>query len=205
MSTGSIDKTVDQPGAPGERQVDKEFAHLKSTWWCFLLLGILLMVCGTAAVVFPALTVLTSLVATAILGVVLIVAGVGTILASFWAGKWSGLLVQLLVGIFYIVAGLAIADTPVQSAAMMALFVAAFFMVVGAFRVLAAFIVRFPHWGWALLNGLLTFLVGVVIYRHFPSGALWVVGVLVGVEMLLHGWTWILLSLAIRDIPDKQA
>lgn len=206
MSTDATNKTAGQPAETVvERRLDKEFRHLKSTWWGFLLLGILLIVCGTAAVVFPALTILTSLVAVAILGVLLIVAGVATILAAFWAGKWSGVLVQLLVGIFYVVAGLAIADAPVQSAAMLALFVAAFFIVVGAFRTLAAFLIRFPHWGWALLNGLLTFLIGVVIYRNFPHGAIWIIGVLVGVEMLFHGWNWIMLSLAIRDIPEQTA
>ena len=58
---------------------------------------------------------------------------------------------------------------------------------VGAFRTVAAFFVRFPHWGWAALNGVITFLLGVIIYRHFPESALWLIGVLVGVEMLLHG------------------
>jgi uncharacterized membrane protein HdeD (DUF308 family) len=65
--------------------------------------------------------------------------------------------------------------------------------------------VRFPHWGWAMLNGVVTFMCGAVIYRHFPKCALWVVGLLVGVELLFNGWTWIMLSLAIRRIPDKAA
>src|SRR4029453_16835078 len=86
----------------------QEFRHLRESWWWFLLLGILLAVCGTAALIFPALTVLTSFAVVVILGVTLIIAGLATIIASFWAGKWSGMLVQLLVGILYLVAGFAI-------------------------------------------------------------------------------------------------
>jgi len=185
--------------------VEKELGHLRSFWFCFLLMGILLAVCGTVALVFPALTILTSFAAMVILGVSLIVAGLSTIITSFWAGKWGGTLLQLLVGILYIVAGMVITDTPVRSAVAMTAFVAAFFIVVGAFRTLAAFTMRFPNWGWAVLNGVITFLIGVTIYRHFPESSLWVIGVLVGVELLLNGWTWIMLALAIRSVPAKPA
>ena len=80
----------------GCEQLQREFRHLRSSWWWLFLFGILLAVCGAAAVIFPALTVLTTVVAMRILGIVLIVAGIATIVMSFWAGKWSGLLVQLL-------------------------------------------------------------------------------------------------------------
>jgi len=106
-----------------------------------------------------------------------------------------------VTGILYLVAGIAIAESPGKSAAILTLFLASMFIVAGAFRAVAALAVRFPHWGWSLLNGIVTLLCGVVIFRHFPESALWVIGVLVGVDMILHGWTWIMLSLAIRNIP----
>jgi uncharacterized membrane protein HdeD (DUF308 family) len=111
----------------------------------------------------------------------------------------------LLVGILYVVVGLQITDAPVEAGLVTAVFLAGFFIVVGAFRTVAALMIRFPHWGWALLNGIVTFLVGVAIYRHFPQCAFWVVGLLVGVEMLLNGWTWIALALSIRRIPREAA
>jgi uncharacterized membrane protein HdeD (DUF308 family) len=203
MNTESHSRNV--AGAAVAGSLHQEFRHLRSSWWWFLLLGILLAVCGTAALIFPALTIVTSFAAVVILGVTLMIAGLATIVTSFWVGKWSGMLVQLLVGILYLVAGFAISETPGQSAAILTLFLASLFIVAGAFRSVAALLVRFPHWGWALLNGLVTLLCGVVIYRHFPEAALWVIGVLVGVEMVLQGWTWIMLSLAIRQIPADAA
>ncbi len=65
--------------------------------------------------------------------------------------------------------------------------------------------IRLTQWCWALLNGVITFLCGVVIYRHMPLDALWVIGLLVGIEMFFHGWTWIMLSLAIKRLPAKAA
>jgi uncharacterized membrane protein HdeD (DUF308 family) len=206
MSTATKDNPAGLADAPppGE-QLQREFMHLRSAWWCFLLLGILLVVGGTAAVVFPLLTIATTLVATVILGAILMVSGMATVITAFWAGKWSGVLLQLLVGILYVVAGYVIADKPVQSATLLTGVMAIFFIVVGTFRSVAALVIRFPHWGWALLNGVVTLLAGLIIYRHFPEASLWVIGLLVGLELLFHGWTWIMLALAIRNIPAKTA
>ena len=123
-----------RPAAHGVRILQCEFYHLRRWWWCFLILGILLVACGTAAIVIPPITVLMSLVAPVVLGVVLIVAGIATIATSLWAGKWSGLLLHLLIGILYLVAGFVITDTPLQSTVMLAAFVAALFIVGGAFQ-----------------------------------------------------------------------
>jgi uncharacterized membrane protein HdeD (DUF308 family) len=195
--------------AAGVERLKQEFQHLRSDWWWLLLYGVLLAVCGTAALIFPALTVLTSFVAVVLLGVALIVAGIATIVAVLWAGKWSGLLLQLLVGVLYIAVGFMIMDTPLlKSVEALTLFVAAFFVVVGGFRIIASLMIHFPFWGWSLLNGIVTFLLGVIIYRlytHFPPSAIWILGLLIGIEMLFNGWTWIALSLAIRKLPEKTA
>jgi uncharacterized membrane protein HdeD (DUF308 family) len=187
-------------------QLHAEFRHLKAAWWWLLLFGVLLALCGTAALVVPMATVATSFVAVVVLGVALMVAGLATIITSFWVGKWSGTLLQLLIGILYLVVGFTITDTPGKSLVALTALLAAFFIVAGLFRIVAALVVHFPHWGWALLNGVITLLLGLVIYRHFSQAplqtSLWVIGILVGVEMLFHGWTWIMLSLAIRRIPE---
>jgi uncharacterized membrane protein HdeD (DUF308 family) len=186
----------------GSEQLQREFEHLRSDWIWLLLYGALLTLCGLVAIVLP---VLASVAVMIVLGIVLMVAGIVTVIASFWAGKWSGTLLQLFVGILYLVVGLMIRDLPVASAITMTMFVAAFLIVVGGFRTLAALVVRFPYWGWALLNGVVTLLLGVIICRHFPQESLAILGLLIGIEMLFHGWTWIALSLAVRNIPAKTA
>lgn len=165
--------------------------------------GVLLTVCGAAAIIFPPLTLALSFSAVVILGITLMVAGIATIIASLWAGKWSGTMVQLLVGILYLVIGFMITDEPLQSAAALTLFIAAFCIVVGIFRTVGALSLRYPFWGWSLLNGMVTLLLGLIIYRQFPESAIWLLGILVGLEMFFHGWTWIMMSLAIKKIPES--
>ena len=94
-------------------------------------------------------------------------------------------------------------ENPEIATLTLTLFIAVAFMVLGTFRAIAALVLQFPQWGWALLNGVVTFVAGIVIYRNLPEAALWVVGLLVGLELLFNGWTWIMMSLALRKIQSR--
>jgi uncharacterized membrane protein HdeD (DUF308 family) len=190
-------------GLPPELRVEikYELRHLRDHWWWLTLLGALLVIGGTAAIVVPTLTVVTTMAAVIVLGITLMVAGVAIIVAAFWTGRWSGFLLQILVGLLYLVAGFAITEQPAKGAIAATILLASLFIVLGAFRIVAALAFRLPQWGWVLLNGVVTLLLGIIIYRHFPKDVTWVIGLLVGLEMLFNGWTWIMLSVAIRGIP----
>ena len=179
----------------------QDMERARKHWWMFMLLGVLLVLGGIVAITYPCVS---SVGAVMVLGIILIVSGVFTIIGAFWAGKWSALFLQLLVGILYVMVGMAVRDSPLESIALVTMFMAAFFIVVGAFRIIVSVVERFPQWGWALINGVVTFLVGLIIYDSFPLSALWVIGLLVGIELLFNGWTWIMLSLVIRQIPENK-
>jgi uncharacterized membrane protein HdeD (DUF308 family) len=133
------------------------------------------------------------------------VAGVATIVGAFWVGKWSGFLIQLLVGILYVACGVIMTERPGITAVALTVFIAVSFVVMGIFRAVAALVLRFPNWGWVLLNGVVTLLAGIIIYRQLPFDALWVIGLLVSLEMLFNGWTWIMLAMTLRSIRRKAA
>jgi uncharacterized membrane protein HdeD (DUF308 family) len=184
-----------------EKLVEHELIHIQKHWGWFLVLGILLIVGGIAAIAFP---IISSVGAVIVLGVILIVSGIFMVVGAFWAGKWSAFLLQLLIGILYLIVGIVMDDMPLQSMEVLSLFMAAFFLVAGVFRIVVALAERFPKWGWALLNGIVTLLVGLIILESYPVSALWAIGVLVGVELLFNGWTWVMLSLALRDAPAAE-
>ncbi|MGW8257006.1 MAG: HdeD family acid-resistance protein [Thermoguttaceae bacterium] len=186
-----------------KEQLMRDFKHVRGCWCCFFMLGLLLAVCGTLAIVVPFFTIASSLITVIVLGLVLMISGIVTIVSSFWIGKWSGLLLHMLVGILYLVSGFVISERPLATAVVITLFIAASFIVLGAFRIASALTLRMPQWGWVMFNGIVTLLLGVIIYRHFPNSALWVLGILIGVELLLNGWSWMMLSLAVRKIPKE--
>jgi uncharacterized membrane protein HdeD (DUF308 family) len=173
-----------------------EFHSLSDQWWCFLLLGIALVVLGSLCIVDP---LVPSLASTVFLGFLLIAAGIIQIVSSFWAGKWSGMLLHILVGVLYVVVGYMVVDAPVISMVVLTKFIAIFLIVAGVFRIVSALLVRFQDWGWVLLNGGVTLFLGVIINRQLPEAALWVIGLFLGIEMLFNGWTWVMLALGLRS------
>jgi uncharacterized membrane protein HdeD (DUF308 family) len=194
------------PNTPAVGGVLKhELEHMSAHWWWFILLGALLAICGTAAIVFPPVMVGTSIAVPVVLGVLLMVGGVATIISAFWAGKWSAFLLHLLVGILYLAVGFVFTENPFESALALTLFIAIAFIIMGVFRTTAALVLQFPQWGWSLLNGVVTFLAGIIIYRSLPEGALWVIGLLIGLEMIFNGWMWIMLALGLRSVHVRNA
>jgi uncharacterized membrane protein HdeD (DUF308 family) len=47
-----------------------------------------------------------------------------------------------------------------------------------------------------LIDGIITLLLGLMIYRQWPSSSVWAIGILVGVSMITSGFSRVMLSLA---------
>jgi uncharacterized membrane protein HdeD (DUF308 family) len=177
-----------------------ELQALHQQWWCFLLLGVSLVVLGAIAIAAPLATFMTGLTVVLFLGFLLLAGGIMQVVSAFWAGSWSGMLLHILIGILYAVVGYMIIDKPDLSLLVLTKLIAIFLIVSGAFRIAAALMQRFHDWGWVLLNGAVTLLLGLIINRQLPEAALWVIGLFVGIEMLFNGWGWIMLSLGLRKV-----
>jgi uncharacterized membrane protein HdeD (DUF308 family) len=174
-----------------------EVAHLRRHWGWFLALGIAMVILGTIAIGWACLTTIT-IAATWVFGVVLLAGGFAEVVGAFSARKWSGMLVHLLVGVLYAVTGFMIVDAPGESAILLTRIIAIFLIVGGIFRMLSAIIHRYVGRGWIFFNGIITFLLGVMIYKGWPESGLWFIGLYLGIDMILNGWTWIMLSLGLR-------
>jgi uncharacterized membrane protein HdeD (DUF308 family) len=186
--------------ATSDLSATHELHPLRNQWWCFLLLGVALVILGTVCIVDPLIPTLASVI---FLGFVLMAAGMTQIISAFWAGKWSGMLIHILIGVLYVVVGYMIVDSPVINMVLITKFIAIFLIVSGAIRIISALAVRFPDWGWAVLNGGITLLLGIIINRQLPEAALWVIGLFIGIEMLFNGWAWIMLALDLRAVAKR--
>ena len=81
---------------------------------------------------------------------------------------------------------------------MVALLVAACLLVGGILRVVLSVIERFDGWGWMLLNGVISVVLGVAICKQWPLSGLWVIGLFVGIDLLMSGTSWVMLALSVR-------
>ena len=86
----------------------------------------------------------------------------------------------------------------------MTLLVAAMFFVGGGFRIVIALQERFLGWGWTLLNGAITLLLGIIIWRHLGEATLVIVGLLIGIELIFKGGATIMLAMTVRRIPVDE-
>lgn len=178
----------------------QDIEGVRKNWGWFLTLGVLLVALGCGIIGSSFYATIFSII---LLGVFLLCAGIVQIVQAFMARKWSGLFLSLLIGIFYIVAGFFCVVRPASAAIGITLWIATFLFVVGMFRMLTSLILRFDHWGWVFFNGLVTFLLGAMIYADWPLSGLWVIGLFVGVDMILSGWSWIILSISASMKPKQ--
>src|SRR5262245_51529583 len=156
-----------------------EFNALRGYSRWFLALGIAMVILGTLALGWACVSTLT-ITAVWVFGFFLLGGGIAEVVNSFWVGRWSGMLVHLLIGVLYILVGFMMIDQPENAAIQLTLIIAIFLMVGGIFRIIFAVSERFAGWGWVLLNGAVSFLLGLIIYKQWPQSGLWVIGLFLG-------------------------
>jgi uncharacterized membrane protein HdeD (DUF308 family) len=136
-----------------------------------------------------------------ILGLLLVICGGAQIIGSFWTGKWSGFLLSLLAGVLYVCVGGLMVARPEAASEALTLLIGAFLLVGGIFRAVSAMALKFHHWGWLLLNGVISAILGLMVLSHLPWSGLVVIGLFVGIDMIFNGWAWVMLSLGLRSLP----
>ena len=164
-----------------------------STW--FLVLGIALVILGMIAIGWAVATTIVSVI---FLGWLLIIGGVLHVIHGFKHRPWSGFFINLLAGVLYAVAGFVMVANPALAAVTLTLLIAMILIVAGLFRLFVAFSTPLDHRGWLILNGVVSILLGIMIWRSWPVSGLWVIGMFVGIDMIFDGWTEIMLALSVR-------
>jgi uncharacterized membrane protein HdeD (DUF308 family) len=177
----------------------REFQH---NWGWFLFLGILMIIFGTLALGSSMSVTFLSII---FLGWLLIFAGAVEAVQALWQRKWGGLFLHLLVGILYVVVGFMVVANPGASALTLTLLLAMFFIISGIFRIIVSLAMRFPQWGWVFFNGIVTLILGMLIWRQWPVSGVWVIGLFIGIDLIFSGWSWVMLSLAARRIVSEQS
>lgn len=177
------------------------FDEVKRNWRWFFLLGVLLILLGAAAAAAAALTTVVSVV---VFGWLLLIAGVLTAGHALWEKQWSGFFVDLFVGILYFVTGAMIVGNPQAAAITLTLVIAMFLIVGGVFRIVAGLAWHFEHRGWVVLNGIITLLLGILIWQQWPFAGLWVIGLFVGIDLILYGVSLVMLALGARRLVQQQ-
>jgi uncharacterized membrane protein HdeD (DUF308 family) len=158
--------------------------------------GVLLIVLGMAAVGSPFLAAVAVNVAIAWL---IVLAGAVHVILAFRAHGAGSMIWKLLVGVAYVCFGVYLILHPVLAVASLTLVLASLFLIEGVLDIVL--FVKMRSMGgssWVLLDGIVTLLLGAMIYMQWPSSSAWAIGTLVGVSMIISGVTRVMMSLAVR-------
>jgi uncharacterized membrane protein HdeD (DUF308 family) len=171
-------------------------ANISAKWGWFVAVGIAMIALGVIAW----LDVIAATIAgTIFVGAILLLGGVFQIIQAFMTKEWRGFIMSLFCGILYLAGGLLIMNEPAQGALLLTLLVVAALMVGGVVRIILALLHRnIAAWGLILLSGIVSIVVGYLLYASLPWSGLWVLGTLIAVELLVQGSSWLYFGLALR-------
>lgn len=177
--------------------------NIAKKWGWFVALGIAMIALGVAAW----LDVVTVTIAgTIFIGASLLVGGALQIIHAFMTKEWRGFILSLFCGILYLGGGLLIMNEPVQGALFLTLLVVAALVVGGVMRIVLALQHRnIAAWGLILLSGIISIVVGYLLYASLPWSGLWVLGTLIAVELLIQGSSWLYFGIALRFVRGTVA
>ena len=168
----------------------------RTAWGWFVALGIAQLVLGIIAW-FDVIA--FTIAGVIFIGALLLVAGVFQVVHAFMDREWGGFALHLLVGILYVIGGFLLMDEPLEGSVVITILVAAALIIGGVLRIAIGVQHRhMPGWGLLLAGGVISLLVGLMLYLMLPWSGLWVVGTLIAVELIFHGVSWIQFGLTLR-------
>lgn len=173
---------------------------MRHNWGWLLVLGVVLIVLGIIAL---ADSVAVTVISMFLFGWILLAAGIIEAVQAFRHRRTGHLALHVLNAVLSIVVGLLLLRHPLAGAVMITLLLAAYFTVAGIFRIVTALTLHVPGWGWALAEGIVTLIFGIIVWTRWPVSGLWIIGLFIGIDLIIVGWSEVMLASAVRRfLPD---
>ncbi|WP_445397519.1 HdeD family acid-resistance protein [Streptomyces sp. LE64] len=174
-----------------------EAKKLRRGFTGLVVLGLLLVVAGVVGLVYVGVATLTSML---LFGWLLLIGGVVGLVHAVQARHESYFWPAVLIAALYLAAGIVILRRPDVAAATLTMFAALLFLAGGLFRLVGALVARGPQLGWALVQGALGVLLGVLVLAEWPSSSVYVIGCFFSLALLFDGLGLIATGLGGRQI-----
>ena len=163
--------------------------------WVCTLLGIVMI---TAGILTLSDLAFATIISVKLIGLTVLAVGAFEIIHAFWTKGWGGFLWQILLGALYLAFGLVLLNEPEAGALVLTYLLGALLLASGAIRC----VLSFAYWGqsgWVmLLSGAFGVLAGLLILFGLPNISRSALGFLLGIDLLSHGFAWLLY--AVRSV-----
>jgi uncharacterized membrane protein HdeD (DUF308 family) len=168
-----------------------------------LWLGCAMVVLGVLALCFlPAAGILS----TALLGLTVLAGGIFALIAVFRADSLAERLLMIILAVMLMITGGALVVDPVRALVTLTTLLGTYLILAGIARIIIALFNRRGGWGWRILHGVVSLLLGWLIWAQWPLSGLLAIGLFVGIELIIVGVSWIVGPRAKHgQVPDKQS
>jgi uncharacterized membrane protein HdeD (DUF308 family) len=170
-----------------------------SPWGAIWLGGVLIL----AGVFVLADVVAAKHPSTLLFGLALLAAGTFEIVHTFWAPQAGAFLLRLLLGTFYAISGAMLTAYPLASSRVVTFAFAAALIASGLVRLCLAWEYWQSYGALLLSSGIVGTLAGLIVLLKWPIDGLWGLGLVVGVDLLLHGAWWVMLGFRLKQQPIR--
>src|SRR5580698_1318539 len=167
----------------------------KTVGWS-IALSVLLILFGLFALLIPFVS---GIGITLIFAWAMIISGITHFVFAFKTHTTGGVLWELLVGAIYLFTGVYLLLHPLDALIALTLILAVYLFFEGIVETILSFQLRPRHGSnWLLIDGIITLILAVMIWRSWPASTVWVIGTLVGISMIFSGFSRLMLSLAAK-------
>ena len=173
---------------------------LRAKWGWIVALGVVFLIAGFIAL---GSAVAATASAVMIIGIMMIMGGAAEIVAAFSVKGWGKFAVWMLLGLLYVGAGIIAIGNPFAAASILTLMLGAALVAGGVLRIFLAFSMKSAGkpWGWVVVSGLVTLLLGAMIIAQWPASSFFVLGIFLGIDLIFIGSGWVTMGLALKNRP----
>lgn len=164
----------------------------------FIIESVLLIILGILAIALPFYATLS---VELIIGWILLLGGIVQLYKSFKTFKQPGGAISLMAAVIYIAVGTLMLLFPLAGILTLTLLIGLFFLLEGIAKIAFSFELKpAQNWGWLLISGIISLIMSGIIIGGWPATSLWVIGLLIGINMIFFGFSLIAL---VSNLPKK--
>jgi len=140
-----------------------------------------------------------------VFGVMLLIGGGYQFADAFRYSGWKSRVSHILIALLYVITGLIVVNDPMGMSSFFTIMIAGALVAIGLVRIFMAFQMRQTKgWIWLLLGGIVAIALGAMIVAEWPLSGLWVIGMFIAIEMLVAGWSMIMMALTGRELEKSK-
>lgn len=164
-----------------------------------LIEGILFALLGFLAIAMPGISTLS---AELFIGWLLFFGGIIQLYRTFKSRQEPGFIGSLLTSLMYLLFGALLVIFPVAGIFSLTILLIGFFIAEGISKIILSFQLKpFKQWGWLLVSGIIALIMAGIIWSGWPGTAFWVIGLLIGINLIFFGISLIFLAAGTPKSP----